>query len=161
KLGSPMAYAGSVGPWPVSPSEAQGIRLLGQALAEGFGLLGLFGVDFILRDGRPWPVEVNPRYTASVEVLELALGRALTDDHRRAFDRGGPGLLAPVRPAGHGIVGKRIVFATVSCRFPDDGAWRAPPDDPFALPDLADVPAPHTEFAAGDPVLTVFAAAPT
>jgi len=26
----------------------------------------------ILRDGVPWPVEINPRYTASVEVLEYA-----------------------------------------------------------------------------------------
>ena len=44
---------------------------------SAFGLAGWFGVDFILRDGIPWPVEINPRYTASVEIHELASGRSL------------------------------------------------------------------------------------
>src|SRR5262245_15365749 len=35
---------------------------------------GLFGVDGVLCEGAFWPVEVNPRYTASVEVLERATG---------------------------------------------------------------------------------------
>ncbi|MEJ7637550.1 MAG: ATP-grasp domain-containing protein [Singulisphaera sp.] len=68
--GARFAYRGSLGPWPVSDRESARIGLLGGFLAASYRLVGLFGVDFILSDGQPWPVEINPRYTASVEVLE-------------------------------------------------------------------------------------------
>ena len=56
------------------------------ALASAFGLVGWFGVDYVLRDGNPWPVEINPRYTASLEIHELASGRSLLAEHRRACE---------------------------------------------------------------------------
>ncbi len=70
--GAGFVYSGSVAPWPVSPAEERRIRLLGETLARSFALVGIFGVDLVLRGGIPWPVEVNPRYTASVEVVERA-----------------------------------------------------------------------------------------
>ena len=53
---------------------------------SAFGLVGWFGVDYILRDGIPWPVEINPRYTASLEIHELASGRSLLPEHRHACE---------------------------------------------------------------------------
>ena len=41
-------------------------------LAAAFGLRGPFGVDFIWDGERAWVVEVNPRPTASLEVIEAA-----------------------------------------------------------------------------------------
>ena len=102
---------------------------MGATLAASFGLIGLFGVDLILRDDVPWPVEVNPRYTASVEVLELALGRSLLADHARACDAEPTGpVMAPValRPR---FVGKLIVFAPTRCRFPGIAERTAAADD--------------------------------
>ena len=84
--GARFAYRGSLGPWPVSDRESARIGLLGDFLAASYRLVGLFGIDFILSDGQPWPVEINPRYTASVEVLELALRRSLLAEHRRACE---------------------------------------------------------------------------
>ena len=90
--------SGSAGEGPASPiegawdrgrspdRESARIGLLGDFLAASYRLVGLFGVDFILSDGQPWPVEINPRYTASVEVLELALRRSLLAEHRRACE---------------------------------------------------------------------------
>ena len=69
----------------------------GQVLASAFALVGLFGVDYILHDDEPWPVEVNPRYTASVEVLELALGRSLLAEHICACLRQPRRLTGPTR----------------------------------------------------------------
>ena len=43
-------------------------------LADRFELSGLFGVDFILDGDQVWTLEVNPRYTASVEIVERATG---------------------------------------------------------------------------------------
>ena len=70
--GSPFSYRGSIGPWPID--ERPGRSATGWETHRwfGFGLVGWFGVDYVLHDGVPWPVEINPRYTASVEIHELA-----------------------------------------------------------------------------------------
>lgn len=164
RRGGPFAYAGSLGPWPTMPRVRARIEAIGRALAASFRLAGLFGVDLILRDGEPWPVEVNPRYTASVEVLELALGRSLLIEHVRACDpEAAAGWAAPA-PSTHSrppLVGKRIVFAPTRCRFPEIDDRPMPDTDPFALPSLGDLPDPATLFEAGEPVLTLFAGGPT
>jgi predicted ATP-grasp superfamily ATP-dependent carboligase len=132
---------------------------MGRALAAGFGLVGLFGVDLVLLDGEPWAVEVNPRYTASVEVLELALGRSLLAEHVRAC---APDALSSVDPAADRpgarppVVGKMIVFSPTACRFPRIADPADPTGEPFAVPHLGDVPDRGTPFEAGEPVLTLF-----
>ncbi len=69
-----FCYAGSVGPVePQTHLDAQWERI-GSTIARRFRLVGLFGVDAILDGHTVWPIEVNPRYPASVEVLERALG---------------------------------------------------------------------------------------
>ena len=50
---------------------------IAKALARASDLHGLFGIDFVLDRDRVWLTEVNPRYTASVEVLELARRQSL------------------------------------------------------------------------------------
>ena len=151
--GNRYAYRGSLGPWPVAGGVREQVERLGLALASAFGLLGLFGVDLILQGGRPWPIEVNPRYTASVEVLERALGRSLLADHLGAFGRD-VGDRETTGQAG-GFVGKLIVHADRP--FVWDGAWIDPQPWPDLVPEIADIPAPGTSFRTGDPVLTVFA----
>ena len=153
--GASFAYRGSVGPWPVSAAVWRQYENLGTALAARLGLIGLFGVDLILDgDGVAWPVEINPRYTASVEVLELATGRALLDDHRRACE----GRPLPPRTAQQArVVAKEVIFAEADGVFPDVRSGLATVADPFAVPALADVPLAGSRFRAGDPVLTIFA----
>ena len=83
---APFAYCGSIGPLRrrASPLERQIVRC-GQMLGSEFGLRGLFGVDFLLdADSVAWLTEVNPRYTASVEVLEDGLGISLLGEHVQA-----------------------------------------------------------------------------
>ena len=108
---------------------------------RAFGLVGLFGVDLILRDGEPWPVEVNPRYTASVEVLELALG---TSAAWPSIAR--PATRLPLRTLGPPRRRRRVVTSgkrdrlrrrpdVVSAGVADRSTVAA--DDPFAVPGLA------------------------
>jgi len=154
--GCPFAYAGSLGPRPISPGVRARIAKVGEVLASAFGLIGLFGVDLILRDGLPWPVEVNPRYTASVEVLELALGRPLLAEHARACDPQAVvvAAVAPVAPRPR-AVGKLIVFAPARCRFPRVSERYGTVEEPFATPVAGDIPDPGATFEPGDPVLTL------
>jgi predicted ATP-grasp superfamily ATP-dependent carboligase len=162
--GSPFAYRGSVGPWPLPLDALRRCQALGQALTESFGLIGLFGVDFILRDDQPMPVEVNPRYTASTELLELALGRAFLADHRAACD---PNCSDPDPPAPPSrtpradLIGKAILFADSPCIIPDMIPLPPGGGDWFDVPHVADLPGPGSRFRPGDPVLTVFATGPT
>ena len=81
----PFRYCGSVGPLRPDAARRQALEKIGAALARRCGLRGLFGVDGVVRDGAFLPVEVNPRYTASVEVLEYAGGLSAMAWHRAAF----------------------------------------------------------------------------
>jgi predicted ATP-grasp superfamily ATP-dependent carboligase len=154
--GAAFAYRGNVAPWPVSGQAAPRIESVGDVLAGRFGLVGLFGIDLILDgDGRPWPVEVNPRYTASVELIELATGRPLLDDHRRACE-GRPVHLGRLWEGTGCHVAKEVVFAVADGVFEADPGEPWSPSDPFQVAYAADVPAPGTRYGAGDPVLTVF-----
>ena len=47
---------------------------LARAIAEEFDLVGVNGIDFVARDGVPYAIEVNPRWSASMELVERAYG---------------------------------------------------------------------------------------
>jgi predicted ATP-grasp superfamily ATP-dependent carboligase len=154
-------YCGSIGPLAVAAAERAAWEQLGAAVAAFGRLRGLFGVDAVVRDGVPWPVEVNPRYTASVEVLEYATGLRALALHRRAFDQAAQ---PPPEPPRTGVVGKAVYYAPRPLVVPAGGPWedtlRRPPalDEP---PAFADIPAAGQHVAAGRPVLTLFAAGPS
>jgi uncharacterized protein len=157
--GSPFAYRGSVGPLHVPEPLAARLQGLGDALVAGFGLVGWFGVDYCLREGIPWPVEINPRYTASLEIHELASGRSFMAAHRRATAGSTTNDDAPARtqPQRSRVIAKLIVHAprrlVVPEIVPDENAG----SDLFAVRSIADVPWPATCFEPGAPVFTLSA----
>jgi predicted ATP-grasp superfamily ATP-dependent carboligase len=156
--GPPFAYQGNVGPLALSEGLMTQVERLGVVLASAFGLKGLFGVDLVLRDAHAYPVEVNPRHTASVEPLELATGRALLAEHARACDPSAPVPIPAPRGGRPPAVGKVILHAPGPCRAPElDGWGRLVDDGLWEVPRIADIPAPGTTFRAGDPVLTLLA----
>lgn len=147
-------YCGSLGPLALPVAAGDELARLGGVLAAEFALQGLFGVDFILQGERVWPVEVNPRYTASLEVLEQSLGLDTIGLHLAAC-RGGE-LPAPPARAGSSWHGKAIWFAErdvhVSPAF-FDRCWSARGNHPWSP--FADIPAVGTHIAAGEPILTL------
>jgi predicted ATP-grasp superfamily ATP-dependent carboligase len=153
-------YCGSIGPLVLDADLTRAFERLGAALARGFHLRGLIGVDCVVRDNVPYPVEVNPRYTASMEVLEYGLGLPLLGLHRQAFQSNAPA--APVAPPVPGFVGKAILFAAQPLVFPAEGPWTIALQQgagPWDLPAFADVPVPGTRTERGRPVLSFFARA--
>ena len=122
--------------------------------------MGLFGVDGLLDGDTFRPVEVNPRYTASVEVVELSTGVRALDLHARAFETV-PGPLPIVTTRR--VVGKAVVYAPTEGVFPEVGPWLDSLGyrSPDAVPDYGDIPAPGEPLVPGHPVLTVFASAST
>jgi predicted ATP-grasp superfamily ATP-dependent carboligase len=155
----PFHYCGSIcSHATVTPVLEGYFREIGEAVSRAFQLRGLFGVDCIMREGKPMPVEVNPRYTASVEVVEFSRGLPALAAHGAAFgvfaDRKSPGAL--------GVVGKAILFARRKFRFPESGPWLEVLNDPppvDALPPFADIPAAEQKIELGAPIVTLFAQA--
>lgn len=163
---SPFQYCGSIGPHPRMPDNmfAEIVRI-GQALASTFGLVGLIGVDLILAGGRVWTVEVNPRYTAAVEIVERASGRPVLGLHLDACRQqteepemaaNAKGMDLPDRPRNYH--GKAILFAQqgVTIR-PEFTCWAFGVTGWEGWPQVADIPTPGTEIRAGQPVVTLFA----
>jgi predicted ATP-grasp superfamily ATP-dependent carboligase len=152
-----FTYCGSIGPLRLSAGLRLAFEHLGTTLARGCGLRGLFGIDCVLANDTPWPVEINPRYTASVEVLELATGLAALAHHRAAFDPRAP-KIARSALSSSGVVGKAILFAKTGLVFPRVGPWLKWINalDAFEFPSFADIPAPEEEIEKGQPILTLF-----
>ena len=149
-----FCYCGSIGPLALNTGLLQAFCQMGTILAKAFHLRGVFGVDCIVREGVPWPVQVNPRYTASVEVLEYALGRSIFD--RRSW----PATFAPCE--SHPVIGKAILFARTAGLFPAVGPWNEFSPGCFqSLPAFADIPLAGETFQVGQPVLTFFCRAAT
>lgn len=148
ELGAPgFAYCGSL--WPARPDvPIEPARRLARGLTERFGLRGLNGVDAIVQGGRIRPVELNPRPTAAMELLEEAAPTPLFAWHRRACAGSLPGVDLVPAP-GRRVRGKAIVRAP--------GPLRAPAAERLGAPWAADLPDPGRRVGTGQPICTVLA----
>ena len=113
-----------------------------------------------------WAIEINPRYTASIEVLERA-SAARTVGRRRSpllcvqahVDACTRGILPqPIGQSDEACAGKLIVYAEQETAFGDAAArWAAQKNLEPGLPTVADIPASGARFAPGQPILTLLA----
>lgn len=156
RLGSHgFRYCGSLLGTPSTPLFPHQAELLEKAaelarvVTREFGLVGLNGIDFIARKGVPYLIEVNPRYSSSMELVERSRGVSLFEVHVNAC-RG----VLPRMPDQAGILtqGKAIVFARRDVVLGDTLPWthRAW---------LADIPHPGERIGRGHPICTVLAQA--
>lgn len=162
---SPFSYCGTIGPLfclKGTPLHEQCVKT-GETLARFDPCLrGLFGVDLIWDGERAYVIEVNPRYTASVEILELSnptpVSLAL---HAQAFrpDSVEQTFLSvgPDRNVRPNKLGKAIYFAPQRLVFPDCGPWDVNLTfDPERIPGYADIPTVGSVIEKEQPVLTFF-----
>ncbi|MFN9720574.1 MAG: ATP-grasp domain-containing protein [Planctomycetota bacterium] len=71
---SGFQYCGNAGPVELPTNIEMEIERAGQSVYTQ-GLRGVFGIDFILRQGRVWFLEVNPRITGSHMIYEYTHSR--------------------------------------------------------------------------------------
>ena len=147
-----FTYCGNLGPLELEEETLRQAILAGETVAREFSLRGLFGLDFILTTDGPVFIELNPRYTGSVEVIEATCGFKTIQHHLRACRDGELPSLAP--PATRACA-KAILFAETSV------ALTAPP--PPAEEDtatFADIPSIGETIEAGSPLLTILTRGP-
>lgn len=148
-------HVGSLAPLLLREAEAAKLHALGDSLTAHFGLVGLFNVDFVQTADELWIVEVNPRYSASVEVLERVTGLDFMGLHGAACEQR---RLPSVATTCSGFYGKAVVYAEHDAAVTSElnvlvADWNRPGQPPL----VADLPRIGQRFAAGQPVVTVFA----
>lgn len=85
-------FCGNAGPVDPGDQVRKQVLAIARVAADRSGIRGVFGIDFILRQGRVWFLEVNPRLTASHLLYELQHPGLLVHRHLRAFG------WTPIRP---------------------------------------------------------------
>lgn len=154
---SGFAWCGNVHPLSVSIAESKRLTAhlyhAARTLTRHFGLRGVNGMDVVVgrdRDGGLLPhlIEVNPRFSGSMELLDGALGISVLGVHvdacaGRLPDEGS------LRSVATGFFGKAIVYARRRVMTPDTDAWLAR--------GVRDVPCSRQSVAEGHPICTVVA----
>lgn len=160
----PWNYCGSVAPATLGAEAISSLARIGDALAAGFKLVGLFGVDAIVNEAGAWPVDLNPRYPASAEAIERQLGRSLVADHIAACVGGD---LAEASHASDSATAcaKAILYARADFVVAAELNARLRADNESAPAvwnvRAADIPATGTMIRAGWPIATLIEEAAT
>lgn len=163
---SDFLFCGNIGP--ISPGEDVTRQLIraAESLVNHTGLKGIFGVDFVLRQGEAWFIEMNPRLTASHMLYENAASRnceerTLVTRHLAAFG------WRPAENTSHRrqrlrtadanevrVQARLILWANQDIPFTDSlcpsshAAWT-----------FADIPQPGSAIPAGSPLCSIHVAA--
>ncbi len=164
----PFAYTGSLGPLPLDDQTQACWERLGRAIMSVLPMQGVFGVDAICREAEPrWTlIEINPRYTASMELWERATGASVLRVHlgvwrqsltlAAAETRGRDG--SPNSPSDV-CHAKRIVFAPFDVRVTSAVAEmmdRRRRVAGYEYPELSDLPRAGVTIRRQQPIATVF-----
>lgn len=127
---------------------------LARSVTREFALRGVCGIDFMARQGVPYVIEVNPRPTASMELVERATGRSIWLAHVAGCTNALSTLQSASGEAISLAHGKAVLYARQTVVLGDTTRWL---DDD----DVRDIPAPGERIAQGSPICTIFASGRT
>jgi len=138
---SEFGFCGSVTPF--RDSREKELAAYAEQIAAASGCLGSIGVDFVSGD-RIAAIEVNPRFQATLDTIEMATGMNLFSAHVAACR----GRLPDRRPSCRQVAVRKILFAgtdlTVSA------------DLRRLHPSIADIPWPGSFFEEGQALVSVY-----
>lgn len=166
-----FSYLGNI--FPLDVAEAGEIfetaQKIAQRLTEAFSLKGLNGVDFVFDGKNSWIIEVNPRHSASMELLDQAYGLPLFQLHLLATKGNwhevekavGQLAIKEICQARAAFWGKKIIYtgSAVMVKPLDSNLYASDQDwarRMFSL-GLRDLPFPGEIISAGGPVATAVA----
>ncbi len=139
--GAEFGFAGSI--TPCSHPAAGSMISMAERIAAASGCKGTIGIDFILEKDVV-AVELNPRFQATVETVEMATGCNLFRLHADACR----GILPPEQPVATGYAARKILFA--------DRDMTVSADLHRLSPMIADIPWPGTELTKDQAITSVF-----
>lgn len=116
----PFLYAGALGRALLDARFCQTIEDYAAALTAALGLRGLNSLDFMLHEGRPYLLELNPRPSATMSLYEDDCAEGWISRHVRACSGELPDHPHSARP---GVVGQRILYAWDDLLIPEGVVW--------------------------------------
>jgi predicted ATP-grasp superfamily ATP-dependent carboligase len=140
--GPAYGFCGSVTPFRNGREEE--IAACAERIAAASGCLGSIGIDFVSGD-RTVAIEVNPRFQATLDTIEMATGINLFSAHVAACRGRLPGQI----PSSRQVAVREILFA--------DRDITVGADLKRLCPVVADIPWPGSFFEEGQAVVSVFA----
>ena len=169
-------FCGNVGPLKLSAALRKQVADAGNAVIAAWPVAGLFGIDFVVSDGRAFVVEVNPRPTASHELHEfshpgvaghvsLQLGRS-APQFLSASDVSGCNTVAGAldhRSGTPGCWARFVVYAdqevVISSAMETEMLTHCATDHGAGAQSyrLADIPCAGTTILAGTPLCSIYA----
>lgn len=137
-------YVGNIAPLNEKKNVLKQIEEASLRIAEKFKLIGVNGIDFIIKKDDAFVIEVNPRITGAIEVVERACNVNLIDIHAKACLNNLP---KPKIKKPEKFYGKKIIFAEENLNF------RLKKVPEF----VKDVPHYNERIEARAPICTIFA----
>ena len=171
----PWIYRGSLAPYSVSPTVHASLERFANTVAQSTGIRGLWQADFqIDPQGQLWLLEINPRWSASMELHEILQGFSWITEHVRILCNGASkGVPRRGSPAGLQIA-KGILYAPHGMHLSVaqvDRLWgsgwhssgwhstlRELETAEFRLADIPQSDPAGVDFAEGMPIVTVLVA---
>jgi len=150
-----FSYCGNLLPPRLTSGELDSLRqelsAVATHLTRAFALRGLNGLDYIWQRGRAWTIEVNPRPSASLELIELAYGLGVFEAHVRSFGGELPDFDLEQASRDRSAAGKAILFAPHDVRLGDTRGWRQQ--------NIRDIPQPGEQIKQHHPICTLLSVA--
>lgn len=140
----PFGYCGNIVPFKVSRSVFESCKLIAEKIALHFDLRGSNGIDIVIsKDGKPYVVEVNPRFQGTLGCVERVLGINLVESHIKAclYDEL-PAILEPSK-----FCTRLILYAPKRVIAPNLTAFQK----------VWDIPLPNVIIEEGEPICSVLA----
>ena len=155
---SGFLFCGNVGPVDPGQVVTQQILEAARVIVEQSGLTGVFGIDFILRHGRAWILEVNPRITASHMLYEQKQSGLITHRHLAAL---GWKSVKPRRSFEQEATRSLVAFSTVTARLivwarEDIRLSKPIGSEPGSRLRIADCPQPGTVVSRSSPLCSFY-----
>ncbi|QDS87904.1 hypothetical protein EC9_20870 [Rosistilla ulvae] len=143
----PFQYEGSIGLPMLPDSLQQRLQRLAEYIVQETQLRGLFGIDVIVDPAqRIWLLEVNPRWTASMELFDHG-STSLLQLHVAACQEEEVAAIETSKT----LMGKRVLYADRPIHFVYQRLRDAIP----AAIQIADVPTENSEIPQGQPICSL------
>lgn len=133
-------YCGNITPL----AGVQKIDEICSKITKKFGLKGSNGIDFILRNDNIYVLEVNPRFQASMGIIENAYDINLFDLHIKSFC----GELPHFEGDAKKTWGNAILYSEKDIILPDTSKW---------IGKFKDLPYPGEKIDKGQPICSILA----
>jgi predicted ATP-grasp superfamily ATP-dependent carboligase len=148
---SGFRYCGSILNATISPDMCAAAKALVDVVTDAFPLVGVGSIDFVSAGNELRPVEVNPRWSASMELVERSRDISVFHLHADACSRRAlPQFDLTELPSSSATYGKAVVFAPRDVVIGDTREW-------LGDPNVRDVPRRGEHIPIGQPICTVTA----